>query len=424
MKVRVRAIGLLAVALVGAACAGSFPEPRRGARAAPTTSVENSDDKIQVVVGPGATQNSEAVLATWMAYGYGKAAEYKRQAPPAANESADDFALELAGRAAMSEFWKQHRDAPFADFDRQLAIWQAGFLPDLVVTVHARPGWTVPGNAINALRTEEFVTKFQGEYTAGAPVAVEIPSGKRFPDVPGADFPDPKELPVGPEICRVALEERRAAWARWAKLAPRLGGVPVSASSPVHFARQLAAVKQDAQGTPPSVTWVSDRVAYLAFVDGFCAVEARNWPLATEILTRAVSLNPSGADPRLELAGALISLKRFGDALRQADLALARANGACEIARSWRKRGYILIEMEAFEAARIAYDKSLAVDPGNPIALSELKTIAAALKQPGNWRTKPQPGQPAFDPVVVTTCREGKPQGKPEGKREGKPEDK
>jgi Flp pilus assembly protein TadD len=125
-----------------------------------------------------------------------------------------------------------------------------------------------------------------------------------------------------------------------------------------------------------------------------------------------VSLNPSGADPRLELAGALISLKRFGDALRQADLALARANGACEIARSWRKRGYILIEMEAFEAARIAYDKSLAVDPGNPIALSELKTIAAALKQPGNWRTKPQPGQPAFDPVVVTTCREGKPEHK------------
>jgi Flp pilus assembly protein TadD len=154
-------------------------------------------------------------------------------------------------------------------------------------------------------------------------------------------------------------------------------------------------------------------------VDGFCAVEARNWLLAVEILTRAVALNPSSPDPRLELSGALTSLGRLGDALRQADLALARAKDGCSVGRAWRKRGYILVEMEAFEAARVAYEKSLAVDPGNPIALSELKTIATALKH-GDWRKTPQPGAPPFDPIVVTSCRNGKPADA--GKDDAKPD--
>jgi tetratricopeptide (TPR) repeat protein len=88
------------------------------------------------------------------------------------------------------------------------------------------------------------------------------------------------------------------------------------------------------------------------------------------------------------------------------------ADDACSVGRAWRKRGYILIEMQQFAAARTAYEKSLKVDPGNPIARKELALIEKAMKQPGDWRTKPAPGQPAPEQLTVTTCREGKPEDK------------
>ncbi|HEY7376287.1 MAG TPA: hypothetical protein VIF57_29260 [Polyangia bacterium] len=408
----------LGVAVLGAAACAHAP-PAAGP-AAPAASANASGDSA-IIVGDEAMRAAPSVRAVWLAYGAAKALHYETHRPPPANESADDFELELAGRTAMLDVWTEKHEKGDAELDRQVEIRRAGYLPEFVVAVHARPGWTIPGATVAGLRMEDFVKKFEGHYTTENPVAVKPAGGKVFPDVPGADFPDPKQLPVSPESCRVAVDERRAAWVRWARLEPRLGGVPVSATSTMHFARQLAAMKRDADGPPPNVTWVSERVAHLAMVDGFCAVEARNWLLAVEILTRAVALNPSSPDPRLELSSALTSLGRLADALRQADLALARAKDGCSVARAWRKRGYILVEMEAFEAARIAYEKSLAVDPGNPIALSELKTIATALAH-GDWRKKPQPGGPPFDPVIVTSCRNGQPAGPAEGAGEGKPD--
>ena len=62
----------------------------------------------------------------------------------------------------MSEFWEKHRDAPRADFDRQVQIWQAGFLPEFVVTIHARPDGPSPERRWRRLESQEFVTKFAG----------------------------------------------------------------------------------------------------------------------------------------------------------------------------------------------------------------------------------------------------------------------
>ena len=309
----------------------------------------------------------------------------------------------------MSEFWAEKHTRPDSDLDRQVEIWRAGYLPELVVAVHGRPGWTIPAPTIAALRLEEFVTRFQGNYSNEVAVAIQPAGGKKFPDVPGADFPDPKQLPVAPSTCRAAIDERRAAWARWERLVPLLGGDPVSASSTMRFGRQLMALKRNPQRALRPVTWVSERVGYLAFLDGFCAVEAKDWPLAITMLSRAAALDPSKSDPHLELSGALAMSHQLDKALLEANWALALAGeDGCAVARAWRRRGYILIELEAFDAAKVAYEKSLEVDPDNPLALSELATIAKAMKQPGNWRVKPQPGQPAFDPVKVTSCRNGK----------------
>jgi hypothetical protein len=43
------------------------------------------------------------------------------------------------------------------------------------------------------------------------------------------------------------------------------------------------------------------------------------------------------------------------------------------------------------------------------IALKDLALIEKAMKQPGDWRTKPAPGQPAPEQLTVTTCQAGKP---------------
>lgn len=403
---RWRWVGLGLVVTAAGACAASKP----GGPAAPGK--PGAQGGAEVIVDAEAMKGGKTSGGAWLMYGLVKASKYETLRPPPANESADDFPLELAAREGMLDVWGEKHDEPDQDLDRELAIRKAGYLPEFVVLVQARPGWTIPGATVGKLRLEEFVAKFGGQYSTKRPVAVRPPGGKVFPDVPGADFPDPDRLPVSPSTCREAIDERRAAWARWERLLPRLGGRPVSASSTSHFGRQLLALRRDSEGPVPSVTWVSERVAYLAFLDGFCAVEAKNWKVALPMLERAVAMDPDNPTPPLEFSGALALVGRLEEGLRIADRVIRTADDGCAVGRAWRKRGYILIEMQQFAAARAAYDKSLIVDPGNPIALSELKLIENAIKRPGASQAKPAPSQPTSAQVMVTTCREGKPENK------------
>jgi hypothetical protein len=362
----------------------------------------------EITMGPGALQDGDEVLAAWILYGAAKAKQYDDHPPPSANASADDFALELGAREAQSAFWAERREkgAPaHAALDRQVEIWRAGFLPELVVAVHAVPGWTVPPAAVTSLRLEEFVHRFPGSYTPGAPVSLKTPSGKVAPDVPGADFPDPQALPVGPESCTHDTALRAQAWRRWDALVPSLGGAPVAATTTLDFGRQLIAIRREPEGYPRGATWVSARVAHLALVDGFCAVEARDWPLAVRTLARAESLDPSNPSPHLELALALTMVKRHAEGLRQADLALAAAHDGCTAAQGWRRRGYILFELGALEDARRAYEKSLTIDPGNSIAENELRAIAAAQKQQGESNVHQPFEAPPSGGIVISKCR-------------------
>jgi hypothetical protein len=342
-----------------------------------------------------------------MAYGAVKVAACEKQPPPAANGSCDDFALEMAGREAQCRHWAKARAEgapPHAALDRQLEVYRAGFLPELVVLIWARPGWTIPAATVSALRLQEFVEKFPGDYTPGMPVVVQSASGKRFPGVPGGDFPDPAKLPVGPSVCATALRERAVAWERWSRLDPTLGGAPVSATSTMRFGRQLMAVKNDPRYAR-GVTWVSDRVAHLAMVDGFCAVEAQDWPRAGEVLTRAAALDPANPHTRLELGLALTKLRRFDDALAEADRVLSSTEDGCAIGKAWRQRGYVLFEQGALDGARAAYEQSLVVDPGNNMAEQELKLIAGARQQHGDMKQRPSFKPPPSLGTVITSCR-------------------
>jgi Flp pilus assembly protein TadD len=401
-------------AVVGAAllatCAACAPTSlgRRPAAASASSQAPAGKHDVQVIVGPGAMEDGDAVLGAWLAYGTAKAAAYDKQPPPAANESGDDFALELAGRQAQCDFWAARRaeGAPrHADLDRQLEICRAGFLPELVVSLHARPGWTIPAKVISSLRVLEFVERFAGNYTPGAPIMLKTRSGNRYPDVPGADFPDQARLPVGPSICGTARAERAAAWTRWSRIEPTLGGVPVSATTTMHFARQLAAIKTDARYAR-GVTWVSDRVAHLAMVDGFCAVEEKDWPRARDLLTRAALLDPSDPGPLLELGVALTHLHEYDQALATIDRILSSGtDDGCTVGRALRQRGYVLFEQGALDAARATYEQSLKVDPDNSIALRELQSLAAARQQHGSLKARGAFVPPPSLGTVVTTCR-------------------
>lgn len=352
-----------------------------------------------------AFEGGQASMAAWLVYGTAKAGLYTKHKPPAANQSADDFELELGARRDQSEFWASHKakGPGSAELDRQVEIWRAGFLPELVVAIFSKPGWTVPGAAIAALRPEEFARRFSGQYSARVGAVLKLASNKVFPDVPGADFPDPASLPYGPQSCGKASSERAEAWRRWTELEPRLGGDPIAASDTRDFVRQLIARKRDRGSADRGATWVSHRVGYLADLEGFCAVEASDWPRAKEWLTRAAAMSPADDAPRSELSLVYNKLGRNKEALAETDHILETTHEGCAIARAWRRRGYILIDMGDLEAAREAYEQSLVVDPGNQIALDELNTISKA-----GAPAEPGVATPAPPRVLLTTCHNGR----------------
>jgi hypothetical protein len=356
----------------------------------------------EVIVAPEAMQEGEVVLAAWLAYGVAKAELYGKSSLPPANESADDFTLELGARQAQSEFWAQKRDKPHAIFDRQVEIWRAGFLPELVLLVHGHPGWTIPAAAVDKLKNEAFITRFAGDYKPGAPVAVKPASGKLVPDEPGADFPDPQGLPVDPASCAKAGEERQQAWKRWQALVPRLGGQPIAADTPLQLGRQLLVVRGDAAYAGKPITWVSLRVAHLAMLEGYCAVERQDWAAAVRYLGQAASLAPAESTPRLELALALASLKRPREALAEVDRVLAHERDGCAAALAWRRRGYVLFELGALRDARTAYETSLLLEPGSRVARDELATIEAEEKKRGKGAGVAFPAPPVE--LLRTQC--------------------
>jgi hypothetical protein len=409
---RPAALGLLALATAGACAEGQVG--RRTTGAPPKTGDASGllepaagrprDGDAPVILDSAFSQLGQPVGASWLAYGIAKMATYREHRPPKANTSADDFAIELVARRLQSETWAEVRadpkTPPNADLDRQLEISKAGFLPELVVAVHSSAGWTVPRETILGLRLEEFAKRFTGRFSRARFADYVPPGGTAGPPVPGGDFPDPASLPYGAASCGRARAAREAAWRRWGELEPLLGGAPVSASSPPDFGRQLIALKRDPAEAERGATWVSDRVGYLAQLEGFCAIEEKDWPRAEVMLRRAVALLPAEANPRLELSLVLVKLGRLDLALKETDKVLATDTDGCAIARAWRRRGYVLIDLGDLPAARQAYEKSLVVDPGNRLALSELETIARSTAAPNAGVVTP-----AAPNVVVTACR-------------------
>ena len=86
-------------------------------------------------------------------------------------------------------------------------------------------------------------------------------------------------------------------------------------------------------------------------------------------------------------------------------LVIDHTTDGCAIATALRHQGYTFIDMGLLESARLAYEKSLEVDPTSQLAAHELKVIAQNLaKRQGNPKAAGDYVPPPLNSVTISKC--------------------
>jgi tetratricopeptide (TPR) repeat protein len=221
-------------------------------------------------------------------------------------------------------------------------------------------------------------------------------------NIPGDDLPDPEQYAPTRVPCGKSRGPLRDAVEEWEVRAAGLAGVPVSAENRADFNWTLSGILQMEPYRTKGVAWVSSRPATLAYLAGYCAVDTRDYALAEGFLTTAVDLLPRAAQPKLELAQALVAQRKLEQADALVQLVIDTARDECDLAHAWRKRGYILFEQGELVEARSSYIRSLDFDPTSQLAISELKLLEAEIVAHGG---DPQPYEPPPSEQFVTHCQ-------------------
>lgn len=115
----------------------------------------------------------------------------------------------------------------------------------------------------------------------------------------------------------------------------------------------------------------------IALLLGSAAVERHDYREALTWLDRGLALQPTERLVLTERIAALQGLRRWDDALKAADEALASGDMLITLhpASLHRKRGFSLVELGRLEEAKAAYEESLRTEPDNATALGELEYI-------------------------------------------------
>lgn len=379
-----------------------------------TPAAKNAKAKAEVFIGPAAMREGDLGVAAWISYGVGRVKRLEERSPSAFNQGGDDYDVELAGWRAMLLFYKDSlgkEDATkFPVFLKDVARVDAqGYLREYVIYFFAQPGWTVPATELKTLDFPGFAAWANTELRGHQPhrdVVTAGPSGERVAKVPGASLPRSKQIGPAQNACGSLGKPHEAALAQWLAEVARIPGRPLVASNAEHFANLLNMLKSVSIYQERGATWVDANVVPLVFNAGFCAIELKQFALAVRYLKAGVEAAPFAFGMRLELAHAMSAIGQNDQALAQVDAVLRTADGACTLARALRKKGFILIDQGDLQLAHAAYVESLKHEPGNRIALSELKVIEDQANAPysankiGAYTPPPQGEQ------VTTTCRE------------------
>jgi tetratricopeptide (TPR) repeat protein len=397
---RPRAAATITSLLFALGCAHQTPPPT-----APT-------DRAIVTVGPEAVAQGEAALAAWIAYGAARAKLFDERIGHFHNQSGDDYALELGARAVLADVWAEKRQMQTNPYlDLLLDVRRAGFLEEYVVTYFAKPGWTIPGDALSELTLAEFgrwgKTRL-ANHQAQTLVTVEPTSAAPFPTAPGGELPSAGALSPKLVACSASVPRINAELALWAKEEATLDGVALAAANRTEFLRDLDWARGQPAYRRRGVTWVSSTAADLAFLLGFCAVERQEFAAATRALRESLRLDPLSPGTRLELAHVLVQGRQFDDADREIDGVLSTTSDRCQLARAHRQRGYILVERGRLEEAYAAYQKSLEYEPSSQLALREMMFIAQEVQRLGGAAARAfKPYHPPANrpPQIVTECQ-------------------
>ncbi|MDR2216367.1 MAG: hypothetical protein LBE59_11090 [Nevskiaceae bacterium] len=344
--------------------------------------------------------------ALWVIYGSARLAALQQRdkaRKKSANDSGDDFTIELAGRQMMVAIMDESatgRETTEPYFQILKGIAAAGFLDEYVVAAFALPGWTIPATNIGAFDFSGFES-WARDHPLGdrhpTPVLTVPKNGKAHPDIPGQELENPAQLPVAREACVNIRKQADQQWKVWQKQAKRLNGRAIAAENRAEFIQAIQWLAR--KNVPPDgATWVSPKPAVLAYTSGYCSVELGDLASALDKLRAAVELYPTSMTSRMELVTVLNQLQRFDESEQIIDESLGMTNNRCDLARIYRRRGYMRIDQGRLPEARADYVKSLEFEPGHQVALSELLVIdqelekAGALK-PGEAYKAPPPGE-------------------------------
>lgn len=371
-----------------------------------------SDDGQGIVLDPELRMHGQASQLAWVSYGIAKLGTVKKRQGKYHNRTADDFQIELTAHQIMVETWAKYRHEdgkPDPYLDKLIAVDKAGLLQEYVVSYFAKPGWTIPVDAIRKMDLPAFAEWQKANLVGHRPqvLAGVMMKGARV-SAPGADLPDRDAISPRKFACPAMLPRLKAGMNSWLATSTRLDGTPRTAVGLEDFLGMLQSVRQDAAAFPSGVTWVLPRAFEVNFVFGWCANEARDHAAAQGALERAVALDPRSVIAHVELAHALVALKKLEPALGEAEAALALEPGKCQRAVAWRKKGFIFFEQGKLKAAYEAYQRSLEFDPGSKIAVDEMLLLAREIQKSGSLSPgdegryeAPPPGR-----QVTSTCHE------------------
>jgi tetratricopeptide (TPR) repeat protein len=337
-----------------------------------------------VVLSPSVVANGNKAAPAWLAYGIAKLALLEKAgAPP--RKAVTDFDSEVEARTVMLAVWTNIRakdGGKDAYLDLLLTIQRAGFLREYVVAAVARPGWTISGKELASLRVADYLTWADDHVpNHNVPNMVEVESRTipQNPRVFGDSLPPPEGLspervPCGQSLSR--LTQARQDWLREARL---LVSAPLAAANRQQFLALVGWAAEHAVDYPNGVVWVSPKAYKISFFAGFCAVESADHSAALAALRSAKALLPVSPEARLEIVQTLTVSKQIDAALEELDASMQLPTGKCMKGVAWRKRGFLLFEQGKLKESYQAYQKSLEFDPGNKIAFSELRTLAAEI---------------------------------------------
>ena len=192
--------------------------------------------------------------------------------------------------------------------------------------------------------------------------------------------------------CTESLPTLRRATAEWDEKRDALDGEPLAAEDRPAFHAVLSAARESPAHRARGATWVSPRAYWMFFLAGFCAIEQEDYAQAERWLESAVALSPENETGRGELTHALVFQRKFDRADAIVETTIATSQDRCDLARAWRRRGYIRFEQRRLDEARAAYVRSLEYDPDSPIARSELELLRREITANGgspDWYVPP-----------------------------------